>query len=97
MMPRESPAADSADAAAQIWRCHRDLHGRKHTTFNMALCDRDFANEATAVDLDARLSKLRDHDASMFWRCCSNRSAGRTSPSAIAPAASGLRQRLPGC
>jgi CelD/BcsL family acetyltransferase involved in cellulose biosynthesis len=37
--------------------------GGKHTTFNMALCDRDFANEATSADLDALLSKLHDHDA----------------------------------
>jgi CelD/BcsL family acetyltransferase involved in cellulose biosynthesis len=37
--------------------------GGKHTTFNMALCDRDFASEATTADLDALLSKLRDHDA----------------------------------
>jgi CelD/BcsL family acetyltransferase involved in cellulose biosynthesis len=37
--------------------------GGKHTTFNMALCDRDFALEATAADLDLLLSKLREHDA----------------------------------
>ena len=37
--------------------------GGKHTTFNMALCDRDFAAEATSADLDALLSKLREHDA----------------------------------
>jgi CelD/BcsL family acetyltransferase involved in cellulose biosynthesis len=37
--------------------------GGKHTTFNMALYDRDFALEATAADLDALLSKLREHDA----------------------------------
>jgi CelD/BcsL family acetyltransferase involved in cellulose biosynthesis len=37
--------------------------GGKHTTFNMALCDRDFAKEATSADLDALLSKLREHDA----------------------------------
>ena len=37
--------------------------GGKHTTFNMALCDRDFAAEATSADLDVLLSKLREHDA----------------------------------
>jgi CelD/BcsL family acetyltransferase involved in cellulose biosynthesis len=37
--------------------------GGKHTTFNMALCDRDFANEATSADLDALLSRLREHKA----------------------------------
>ncbi len=30
--------------------------GGKHTTFNMALCDRDFAAQATAADLDVLLS-----------------------------------------
>jgi len=37
--------------------------GGKHTTFNMALCDRDFAAQATAADLDMLLLKLRDHNA----------------------------------
>jgi len=37
--------------------------GGKHTTFNMALCDRDFAATATSADLDALLSKLREQDA----------------------------------
>jgi CelD/BcsL family acetyltransferase involved in cellulose biosynthesis len=37
--------------------------GGKHTTFNMALCDRDFVNDATSVDVDALLSKLREHNA----------------------------------
>jgi CelD/BcsL family acetyltransferase involved in cellulose biosynthesis len=37
--------------------------GGKHTTFNMALCDRDFASEATCADLDALLSRLREHKA----------------------------------
>jgi CelD/BcsL family acetyltransferase involved in cellulose biosynthesis len=33
--------------------------GGKHTTFNMALFDRDFARETTAADLDKLLSSLR--------------------------------------
>jgi CelD/BcsL family acetyltransferase involved in cellulose biosynthesis len=37
--------------------------GGKHTTFNMALCERDFAAEATSADLDVLLSKLREQDA----------------------------------
>ena len=37
--------------------------GGKHTTFNMALFDRDFAATATSADLDALLSKLRGHNA----------------------------------
>jgi len=36
--------------------------GGKHTTFNMALWDRDFAREATAADLAELLSALRSHD-----------------------------------
>lgn len=35
--------------------------GGKHTTFNMALWDRDFVGEATAADLGALISKLREH------------------------------------
>ena len=35
--------------------------GGKHTTFNMALCDRAFASEATSADLAMMLSKLRGH------------------------------------
>jgi CelD/BcsL family acetyltransferase involved in cellulose biosynthesis len=37
--------------------------GGKHATFNMVLCDADFAATATSADLDALLSKLREHDA----------------------------------
>jgi len=37
--------------------------GGKHTNFNMALWDMDFAREATAADLDALLSGLRAKDA----------------------------------
>jgi CelD/BcsL family acetyltransferase involved in cellulose biosynthesis len=37
--------------------------GGKHTTFNMMLCDREFAATAASADLDALLSKLREHDA----------------------------------
>jgi CelD/BcsL family acetyltransferase involved in cellulose biosynthesis len=37
--------------------------GGKHTTFNMALWDRDFAKEATAADLAALLSGIRDRSA----------------------------------
>ena len=37
--------------------------GGKHTTFNMALVDRDFAREATAVELDKLLSALRANSA----------------------------------
>ena len=37
--------------------------GGKHTSFNMALWDTDFAREATASDLAALLSGLRAHDA----------------------------------
>src|ERR1700704_2761630 len=33
--------------------------GGKHATFNMALWDRDFAADATAVDLDALISAIR--------------------------------------
>jgi CelD/BcsL family acetyltransferase involved in cellulose biosynthesis len=33
--------------------------GGKHATFNMALCDRTFAANATAVDLDALISGIR--------------------------------------
>jgi len=36
--------------------------GGKHTTFNMALWDRDFAREATAADLAELLSALRTRD-----------------------------------
>jgi len=36
--------------------------GGKHTTFNMALWDRDFAREATAADLAGLLSALRTRD-----------------------------------
>src|ERR1700749_1386844 len=36
--------------------------GGKHTNFNMALWDMDFAREATAADLDAFLSALRTKD-----------------------------------
>ena len=35
--------------------------GGKHATFNMALCDKDFAAAATEADLDALLSMLRAH------------------------------------
>jgi CelD/BcsL family acetyltransferase involved in cellulose biosynthesis len=34
--------------------------GGKHTTFNMALWDRDFARDATAADLDALISAIRE-------------------------------------
>jgi CelD/BcsL family acetyltransferase involved in cellulose biosynthesis len=34
--------------------------GGKHTTFNMALWDRDFARDATAVDLDALILAIRE-------------------------------------
>ena len=34
--------------------------GGKHTTFNMALWDRDFAGDATATDLDALISAIRE-------------------------------------
>jgi CelD/BcsL family acetyltransferase involved in cellulose biosynthesis len=34
--------------------------GGKHTTFNMALWDRDFAGDATAADLDALISAIRE-------------------------------------
>ena len=37
--------------------------GGKHTTFNMALWDKDFATEATAADLAALLSELRERAA----------------------------------
>ena len=37
--------------------------GGKHATFNMGLWDKEFAREATSADLDALLSKLRDHGA----------------------------------
>jgi CelD/BcsL family acetyltransferase involved in cellulose biosynthesis len=37
--------------------------GGKHANFNMALWDRDFAREATASDLDALLSSLRENAA----------------------------------
>ena len=37
--------------------------GGKHANFNMALWDRDFACEATASDLDALLSSLREKSA----------------------------------
>ena len=37
--------------------------GGKHTTFNMALWDRDFAASATAADLDALLSAIRAKSA----------------------------------
>src|ERR1700757_2048625 len=37
--------------------------GGKHTTFNMALWDRDFAREAAAADMAALLSKLRERSA----------------------------------
>src|SRR6202012_2193534 len=36
--------------------------GGKHTTFNMALWDRDFAREATAAHLAELLSALRAQD-----------------------------------
>ena len=34
--------------------------GGKHATFNMALWDRDFAASATAADLDALISAIRE-------------------------------------
>ena len=34
--------------------------GGKHATFNMALWDRDFAAAATAADLDALISAIRE-------------------------------------
>jgi len=37
--------------------------GGKHTTFNMALWNREFARTATAADIDALLSKLCAHGA----------------------------------
>jgi CelD/BcsL family acetyltransferase involved in cellulose biosynthesis len=37
--------------------------GGKHTTFNMALWDQDFAAEAGSADLDALFSKLRERAA----------------------------------
>ncbi len=45
----------------RIWRGVRVacFMGGKHTNFNMALWDRDFAREATAADLDTLLSSLR--------------------------------------
>ena len=36
--------------------------GGKHTTFNMALWDKDFAREVTSADLAGLLSALRAHD-----------------------------------
>jgi CelD/BcsL family acetyltransferase involved in cellulose biosynthesis len=35
--------------------------GGKHATFNMALWDRKFATEATAIDLDALVAAIREH------------------------------------
>jgi CelD/BcsL family acetyltransferase involved in cellulose biosynthesis len=55
--------------------------GGKHTTFNMALWDADFAKEATAADLAALLSGIRDRSAAdvlaltqqpLRWRDISN-------------------------
>ena len=37
--------------------------GGKHATFNMALWDRDFAADATAADLDALMSAMRERSA----------------------------------
>ena len=37
--------------------------GGKHATFNMAVCDREFAREATSADLEVLLSRLRAHGA----------------------------------
>jgi CelD/BcsL family acetyltransferase involved in cellulose biosynthesis len=37
--------------------------GGKHATFNMALWDRKFAADATADDLDALISAIREHSA----------------------------------
>jgi CelD/BcsL family acetyltransferase involved in cellulose biosynthesis len=37
--------------------------GGKHATFNMAVCDRDFARDATAADLAAVVSALHAKDA----------------------------------
>jgi len=51
--------------------------GGKHTTFNMALWDRDFATAATARDLDALMSAIRErcgadvlalHQQPLRWR-----------------------------
>ena len=51
--------------------------GGKHTTFNMALWDRDFATDATAHDLDALMSAIRErrgadvlalHQQPLRWR-----------------------------
>ncbi len=49
----------------RIWRGVRVacFMGGKHTNFNMALWDRDFAREATAADLDTLLSSLREKPA----------------------------------
>ena len=41
--------------------------GGKHTTFNMALWDRDFATEATRADLDALISAIRARSELTFW------------------------------
>jgi CelD/BcsL family acetyltransferase involved in cellulose biosynthesis len=40
--------------------------GGKHATFNMALWDRDFAADATAVDLDALISAIRERSEADF-------------------------------
>jgi len=59
--------------------------GGKHTTFNMALWDKDFATEATAADLAALLSGIRQRSAADVlalmqqprrWRDVSNPFAG---------------------
>jgi CelD/BcsL family acetyltransferase involved in cellulose biosynthesis len=66
--------------------------GGKHTTFNMALWDREFAKEATAADLAALLSGIRTRSAAdalaltqqpLLWRDISNPFAGLPRQSSV--------------
>ena len=71
--------------------------GGKHSTFNMALCDRDFAASATAADLDgAWLRRLRERCRKpTCWRCTDSRTLARSAEPDGAAAAAALGQRLP--
>jgi CelD/BcsL family acetyltransferase involved in cellulose biosynthesis len=58
--------------------------GGKHTTFNMALWDTDFAREASAQDLAALLSKLRERAAADVLALTQQPSSWRDLPNPFA-------------
>ena len=57
--------------------------GGKHSTFNMALWDRDFAASATQADLEGLIAAMRSDRKPTCLRCTSNRCAGAIWPTRL--------------